>query len=196
MTTEEATPEAQPAGEPAVTTPAVAKTTETEPTEHMIPKSRFDEVNDKYKELVKAQEKAAKAQEEAERQRLEKQNEFQKLYQGAQEQVKALTPYKERFEAMLTQTKERNEERVKAIPKDKQGLVPEYDDPLKLASWLDTNEATLLAKPTAPSLNGGAGKGGQGGDAPSLDEIKEQAARLNVDWRHMAKQYGVAIPNS
>ena len=184
----------EPKTEPAANPPAVAKNTEPA-ADHMIPKARFDEVNNELKKLRTAQAKAAKEQEEAERKRLEKQNEFETLYNDAQKQVESLTPFKERYEAHLTQTKERNEKRVSELPKEMQGLVPEYDDPLKLANWLDSNEGLLSKKVTAPSLDGGAGRTSGNSNALSLDEIKEQAARLNVNWQHLAKQYGVTVTN-
>jgi hypothetical protein len=201
MTTEETQetpeqPEVQQNGsDAAVTPPAEAQTTDTA-TAHMIPKSRFDEVNNQLKEMRTAQEKAAKEREKAERERLEKQNEFKSLYEQAQAKIQELEPVQERYNSFLTQTSERNTARVEALPKEMRTLVPEYDDPLKLANWLDANEATLTKKTAAPSLDGGAGRTNQGNNAPSLDEIKEQAARLNVNWKHLAQQYGVTVPTN
>lgn len=196
MTDETVTPDAKPEpnGNDTAVTPAEAQTTDTAPAEHMIPKSRFDEVNNQLKELKAAQETATQAQEAAKRERLEKQQEFEKLYNETKSQVETLTPYKLQVEGILNQTKERNAERVKAVPKEMQALVPEYDDPLKLATWLDANESVLSKKQAAPSLDGGVGRTSQNGNAPTPDEIRERAARLNVSAKHLAEQYGVTLP--
>jgi len=61
--------------------PAAAENTEA-PAEHMIPKTRFDEVNKKLRELEAAQAKAAKEREEAERVRLVEQQKYQELYES------------------------------------------------------------------------------------------------------------------
>jgi hypothetical protein len=57
-------------------------------------------------------------------------------------------------------------------------LVPEYDDALKLAAWLDAN-AAVFSRPTPPPLDGRAG----GNGTPAVDEVKvkEQAVRLGLD---------------
>ncbi len=130
--------------------PAGAQSTDTPTADHMIPKGRFDEVNNELKKLKAEREKAAKEQEKQERERLEKQNEFKSLYEQAQQQVEQLTPFKERYEAFLDQTVSRNKERIEALSEEMRTLVPEYDDPIKLSSWLDTNEATLAKKPSTP----------------------------------------------
>ena len=82
-TQETQAPEVQP--DPA--TPAeVVNNTDTAG-EHMIPKSRFDEVNQQLKELKKAQEAAAKAQAQQEQAIAEEQGKFQELYRKAQAEL-------------------------------------------------------------------------------------------------------------
>lgn len=197
MTTEDVTqtPEVQTDGSDTAVSPAGAQNTDTQTAEHMIPKSRFDEVNSQLRELKAQQEKAAKEREKAEKERLEKQSEFKTLYEQTQQRVAELEPFKERYDTFLEQTSERNAARIEALPKELRTLVPEYDDPLKLAGWLDANETTLTKKVTAPTLDGGAGRNSQASNAPPLDEIKEQAARFGVDWKLLAKQYGVTVTN-
>jgi len=182
----------QPQGEQPVTS---AETGNTEAsTEHMIPKSRFDEVNQQLKELKAAQEKAQKAQAEAERKRLEQQNEFKTLYEQAQSEIEQLKPYQERVTQLMQTTQAANETKVNALPENMRSLVPEYDDPFKLAQWLDAN-AEVFNKPLAPTLNGGAGSGQRQrpANAPTEAEIIEQAARFGLNAKYLAEQYGVTL---
>lgn len=173
--------------------PAEAQNTEA-PAEHMIPKSRFDEVNSKLKELMTQQEKAAKQREAAERERMEKQKEYQTLYEQAQARINELEPYQERFTSYQQQVADRNEQRVKEIPEAMRSLVPEYNDPFKMQTWLDQNQ-TVFSKPTAPKLDAGAGNGSRktSGTTKTELEIREEAARLGLNPRSLATQYGIEL---
>jgi exonuclease VII large subunit len=161
----------------------------------MIPKSRFDEVNEQLKELKAAQEKAQRAQAAAEQARLEKQNEFKTLYEQSQQRIAELEPYQQRINELTEATAATNAQRIEALPESMRSLVPEYDDPFKLQGWLDKN-AEVFSKPAAPTLNGGAGSGQRSqrpSNAPSEQELREQAARLGVNARYLAEQYGVQL---
>jgi hypothetical protein len=62
-------------------------------------------------------------------------------------------------------------------------LVPEYDDALKLAAWLDAN-AAVFSRPTPPPLDGRAG----GNGTPAMvtdDEVNEYAARWGLNPQHI-----------
>jgi hypothetical protein len=60
-------------------------------------------------------------------------------------------------------------------------LVPEYDDPLKLAAWLDAN-AAVFSRPAPPPLDGRAGGNGTPATVTD-DEVNEFAARWGIDPR-------------
>lgn len=89
------TPETQPTGEQAATetpeaqTPAVAQTTDTGASEHMIPKARFDELNARAKAAEAELKKLQKAQTDAERKRAEEQGKFEDLYKDTQAKLEA-----------------------------------------------------------------------------------------------------------
>ena len=117
---------------------------------------------------------------EREKQELAEQEKWQELAQKNEARVKELEPVAERYEAMLERLQESNKKRIDALPEAMRSLVPEYDDPSKLAAWLDAN-ADKLRKPQAPSLNGGAG----GGDRPGSNVV------LNEQQRAMARKLGV-----
>jgi hypothetical protein len=120
---------------------------------------------------LKEQEAAQAKAREAE---LAKKQEWEQLAQERAAQLAELEPIKAQFEAMLENLKASNEKRIESVPEDRRSLIPEYDDPSKLAAWLDANAALLSIKPQAPNINGAAGSGQRPGAAPMVlsdDEI-------------------------
>lgn len=111
----------------------------------------------KYRTQAKAVEEAqAKAEEE----RLKNEKKFQELAQLKEAEANSLRPYKERLDAILATLADSNKKRLDQLPDNMKALVPEYDDPARLATWLETNWQVLTGKPTyVPGLNGGAGNG-------------------------------------
>ena len=173
-------------------------------TDDWIPRSRFNEINNRnkpneaeLKTLRKAQEDADSATEKAKTASLKEQNKFKELYETEAQKTADLAVYKERFEGILTSTTEANEARVKALPAQFKAMVPDYEDPLKLATWLDANASTLTGGKTSPNLDGGAGSGNRTGkenkDVPSVEWITSQAGKLGVDPKLFGEQYGVKI---
>ena len=130
----------------------------------------------KYRTQLRAQEKATA---DAEAKRLAEQGEYRTLYESVKAKADAADALQERLDALMTQAQAANERRINAIPEHMRTLVPEYDDPLKLAAWLDAN-AAVFSRPAPPPMDGRAG--GHGG-GPLLDEaaIKAQAIRLGLD---------------
>jgi hypothetical protein len=126
----------------------------------------------------KEKQAAEKARETAEAAALQEQGNFKALFEKAQPKIADYDALKDRYDAMIAQVQEANTRRQATIPDAMKSLVPDYDDPLKLAAWLDAN-AAVFAKPQAPSLDGRAG----GSTGPAVDEaaLKEQAVRLGID---------------
>lgn len=176
------TPQTEPA------TPAEAQTTDTQQPEqeHMIPKSRFDEINNRLKKMESEAAKAEKARQEAERKALEEQNRFKELY----EQEKA---EREKALAEMTALQQQNMRRDIAA---KVGLPPTLALRLQgtTEEEIEADAKQLLSvipKAPVPSLDGRAGGGKAGKPDITEDEIKEQAARLGVSYEHLKKHYGV-----
>jgi hypothetical protein len=153
------------------------------------------EAADWRKKLRELEGKLSKSEQErqaAEDAKLAEQNQFKELYEKEKARADGLAPLQERLEAILEATKASNDKRIAAIPETMRPLVPDYDDPLKLAEWLDAN-AALLGKPIAPTLNGGAGQGGNSNvaavtDADVLDFANRMGVRPeNVDRSLLAK---------
>ncbi len=188
--TEETTPEAQPDVEgTAVPTP------ENQPAPNGESERKFsqDEVNNIIKERLereklRSETAAKKAADEATRKAAEDQGEFKKLYETVLQEKQAAEA---RAQALELATLRRDVAAKVGLPA---GLASRLQGDNELD--LEADAKALLAtlpKPAAPSLDGGAGRGSQGNNAPSIDEIKELANIYGVDWRQMAKQHGVTV---
>lgn len=173
-------------------------------TDDWIPRSRFNEINNRNKaneaeleRLRKEQEKAKRAVEESKTASLKEQNKFKELYEAEAQKIAELASYKEKYEEILVSTREANEARIKGLPAQYRGLVPEYENPLKLSKWLDANLSILTGVSSAPKLDGGAGSGARTGkdapNVPSEEWVISQAQKLGVDPKLFGRQYGVNL---
>ena len=135
----------------------------------------------KYRTQLRAQEKATA---DAEAKRLAEQGEYKALYESVKAKAEAADTLQERYDALIAQVQAANEKRIAAIPEQMRSLVPEYDDPQRLAAWLDAN-AAVFAKPVAPSLDGRAGGNGTASAAVTDEEIEQLAARWRVKPEHI-----------
>lgn len=127
---------------------------------------------------------------EAEQKKLAEQGEWQKLAEqraAELERLKAEADLGKQYQEALKAT---NEQRIAAIPKERQALIPTDYDPVKLASWLDKNAALLVAKPQAPNLNGGEGSTGTN-TVPNVQLTSEEllvAKAMGLTPEQYAKQ--------
>jgi len=90
----------------------------------------------------------------AEQQRLEDEGKWQELALARQQELDALQPIAARYDQLVANLEESNQQRIEAIPESMRTLVPAYDDPELTARWLDAN-ADKLKAPRAPDLDGG-----------------------------------------
>ena len=134
----------------------------------------------KYRTQLRTTEKQAT---EAEAKRLAEQGEYKSLYESVKAKADAADALQERLDAITAQAQAANERRIAAIPEHMRSLVPEYDDALKLAAWLDAN-AAVFSRPTPPPLDGRAG--GNGTPATVTDaEVLDFATRMRIDPAHV-----------
>ena len=120
---------------------------------------------------------------DAEAKRLAEQGEYRTLYESVKAKADAADALQERLDAITAQAQAANERRIAAIPEHMRSLVPEYDDALKLAAWLDAN-AAVFSRPTPPPLDGRAG--GNGTPATVTDaEVLDFATRMRIDPAHV-----------
>lgn len=118
--------------------------TNTEP-EISIPKTRFDEVNNKYKALQEQLDQLNQAKEQEELEALKKKGEFEELYNSTQNEL-------ETFKANAKQTSERVEQlegiintlvdsELSAIPEELHDLIPSNFTPEQKLSWITQAKA-------------------------------------------------------
>jgi hypothetical protein len=128
----------------------------------------------------KEREQAVKAAEQQQAATLAEQGKYKDLYEQTSAKLAELTPLQERMAALTETTTAANARRIEALPVAMRSLVPEYDDPFKVAAWLDAN-AAILGKSPLPSLDGRAGQGGQ--PAPVVvtdDEVAAFASKYGL----------------
>jgi type I site-specific restriction endonuclease len=144
---------------------------------------RIKELNAENLRLRKLSDAAAKAKTDAEAAVMAEQGKYRELYESVKAKADAADALQERLDAITAQAQAANERRIAAIPDTMRSLVPEYDDPLKLAAWLDAN-AAVFSRPTPPPLDGRAG--GNGTPAMVTDaEVLDFATRMRIDPAHV-----------
>ena len=144
---------------------------------------RIKELNAENLRLRKQADAAAKAKADAEAAVMAEQGKFKELYQSAKAKADAADALQERLDAITAQAQAANERRIAAIPENMRSLVPEYDDALKLAAWLDAN-AAVFSRPAPPPMDGRAG--GNGTPATVTDaEVLDFANRMGVRPEHV-----------
>ncbi|PGM50815.1 hypothetical protein [Bacillus thuringiensis] len=118
--------------------------------EHMIPKTRFDEVNTELKDLKAQLESFTKAKAKDEKVKAEKLGEFEQLYRTADEQVKELSTKHESASQRVTALEGilggMLETKMSAIPEEFHELIPEGMSLEAKLSWLDKAQAKGMFK--------------------------------------------------
>lgn len=127
---------------------------------------------------------AEKAKADAEALSLAEQGKYKELYEKTLAKANQADALKAAHDALIEQVKAANEKRIAAIPEAMRGLVPDYDDPQKVAAWLEANSA-VFAKSPAPNLDGRAGGNGNGAAAVSDEEVRDFAVRMGVPFDYV-----------
>jgi hypothetical protein len=153
--------------------------------ENMIPQSRFNEINNRNKELIARLDAIEKERKDAEIAQLAADNRYQELYEKTQATVEPLQKQADEAERYRNALTAGNAARLNRIPEDKQNRIPPIDDPIIMGQWLDANADlyTDPVKPTAPSLDGGSGQVGKTAPAISAkhESLADVAASLGYD---------------
>ncbi|MDR7207589.1 hypothetical protein [Priestia megaterium] len=140
----------------------------------MIPKSRFDEINSKYKEMlakIEAFESAdLKRQEEEAARELERKKEqgkFEELYQSSQKELEAFKKYESRTQELESVINGMVETKLKSIPEDMVDLIPANLSAEQTLAWLDKAESKgLFGKPEPKEVGKPSNKSNE---APKID---------------------------
>lgn len=124
--------------------------------EHMIPKSRFDEVNQNYKQMKEQLDKLLADKAEQERKVQEEQGQFQELYKSASEQ---LNDFKSKTEQFESRTKELEgvigqllEAKLSDIPEEFHDIIPDNLGAEQKLAWIERAQTKGLfgAKAQSP----------------------------------------------
>ena len=141
--------------------------------EHMIPKERFDEINQKYKDEVKARTAADKALKDAQEVRLKEKEDYKALYEQTTSELSELKPKAEAFDSYKETMGKLLEAQIEEIPEELRGLIPEEATIKQKIDWIAKNKKLLL-KPIAPDI--GAGVRGADGKITSVKLTAEEQA--------------------
>ncbi|AND39612.1 hypothetical protein [Cytobacillus oceanisediminis] len=132
--------------------------------EHMIPKSRFDEVNQRYKDIQAKMDQFLAEKADAEKKSQEEQGKFQELYESTS---KEFSEVKSQFESVQNRAKELEgvvnsllESKLKGIPEEFHDLIPGNLTPEGKLDWINkAEEKGLFGKqpqqPVGEMTNGG-----------------------------------------
>ena len=153
---------------------------ETASTEHMIPKSRFDEVNNKLRDLLEKQESAEKEAAKRKEAELLEQNEFQRLYEEEKKRSAEALKKVSQIERQSLARDVANEAGIPQMWNRLQGATKEELE-ADVKSLLK-----ILPKPQAPNLD--SGKRGSGANV-DVDALRDQAIRLGVNPDTYIKTY-------
>ena len=171
------------APEQTTTAPPSAETQNTE-SGHMIPKSRFDEVNDKAKALearLAALETEQKAQLEAQ---LAEQGKYKELAEQRAKQLAEAQSKADKLEAYEATLQKLLDAEVEAIPEDKRGMIPAPLSTEQKLDWIAQNKAHLV-KQAPPSI----GAGIRGGSQEKSVEISQEEAATAKKFGMTAEEY-------
>lgn len=147
----------------------------TEIKDPMIPKSRFDEINSKYKEMSEKvsefERMQAEVQAEAERKELEakkEQGKFEELYLNTQKELDTLKTYETRSKELETLITGMVETKLQAVPKEMHDLVPANLTAEATLEWLNKAESKgLFGTPEVKDIGKPSNKSNE---APKLDK--------------------------
>jgi seryl-tRNA synthetase len=152
------------------------------PQENMIPKSRFDEVNSKYRELAeqvtKFQEAEAQRQKEAEQKELEmkkEQGKFEELYVNTQKELEALKQYQTRSTELEGLISNMVETKLSTIPEEMHDLVPTNLTPEAKLDWLNKAESKGLFGSQKPEPKEVGKPSNKSNEQPKVDKANLSA---------------------
>ena len=139
---------------PEVVTPEVVESKEAKQ-DPMIPKTRFDEINAKYKEMAdkvaEYERIQAEIQAEAERKELEakkEQGKFEELYMNTQKELETYKTYESRAKELESVITNMVEAKLQAIPEDMHDLIPSNLTAEQTLNWITKAESKgIFGKP-------------------------------------------------
>lgn len=153
---------------------------ENKPAEHMVPKSRLDELIAKLDAANKKADALEKAQQDAEKKRLEEANQYKELYEKTQAELTNLKPKAEQLDDYEATLKKVLDAEIATLPEEFQDVVPESLSTKEKLDWLAKNKSKFTK---AEPFDIGAGKRGTKPD---------KSNELTAEEKEMAKRFGVS----
>lgn len=122
----------------------------------MIPKTRFDEINKKYKEMSDKMAEFEKGKAEIEKKKAEELGEFEKLYKETSKEMDSYksktTQAEERTKQLETVVNELIENKLKDIPDDFKDLIPEGMSADEKLAWISKAESKGFFKKSTTNV--------------------------------------------
>lgn len=152
-------PPADPPAEPPADDPKPKDPPADDPNDHMVPRSRLNEVNNNYKTVKEQLDKILKEKEDSELEDKKKQGEYQTLYEEAAGKLKTYETDREstktRMESLEGVLNSMLSSKLEAIPEDFHDLIPENLSPEQKLDWVSKAEAKGLFKDDSQEPVGG-----------------------------------------
>ena len=144
-----------------------------------IPLERFNEVNERRKQAEERLAALERAESERQQQAAIARGEHEQVIAQLRADLDAANAQLETGQSYRDALMASVQKRVESIPEARRSLVPGFDDPVKLADWLDNNQH-LLVTPTPPPT--GAGLTG---------DRKPASMKLTPEQQKMARMFGM-----
>jgi len=142
---------------------------------------RFKELTQAAKDAKTRADALEKAAQDQEREALEKQQNYQKLYEKAQAEITSLKPKAEQLDSMEKTLSSLLDAEIKSLPEQFQDVVPDGLTTQQKLDWLSKNKVKFV-KPEGFDI--GAGKNG-------AKENKQKATELTPEEKQLARDFGM-----
>lgn len=129
-------------------------------TDPMIPKSRFDEVNSKYKELSekvaefeRLQQEQSEAQAQKELEAKKEQGKFEELYSNSQKELESYKQFETRSKELESVITGMVETKLKSVPEEMHDLIPTNLSAEQTLDWIGKAESKgIFGKPEVKEI--------------------------------------------
>ncbi|UTV34870.1 hypothetical protein [Bacillus altitudinis] len=143
----------------------------------MIPKTRFDEINTKYKEMAekvaafeKAQEQAKAEAEAKELEAKKEQGKFEELYKSTQQELETYKTYQTRASELESVITGMVETKLNDVPKEMHDLIPTNLSAEQTLDWLNKAESKGLFGSGKPDVKEVGKPSNKSNEAPKVDK--------------------------
>lgn len=144
--------------------------------ENRVPQSRFREVVQQKNDLATRLAELETREKEREQQESIAQGKHEDVIAELREELKATRATLEASQGYRDALMASVQKRVESIPETQRSLVPGFEDPVKLADWLDSNQH-LLTSPAPPPTDAGV-SGDRAPKQTKLTPEEQKTARI------------------